>query len=60
MVKRLYRMEIESRETKFKRNVSLGSAMEEIEYNGMIEIVRIMPIGRGDYIFEYNVEVKGI
>ena len=53
-------MEIESRETKFKRNVSLGSAMEEIEYNGMIEIVRIMPIGREDYIFEYNVEVKGI
>jgi hypothetical protein len=51
-------MKIESRETKFKRSVSLGSAMEELEYNGMIEITRVMPEGRGDYTFEYNIEVK--
>ena len=48
-------MKIESRETKFKKNISLGSALEEIEYNGMIEITRIMPMLRGNWIFEYNV-----
>jgi len=48
----------QKRINKFSRNMSLGAALEEMEYNGMNEITRILPPqeGNNSWIFEYNVE----
>ena len=51
---------MKKRITKFSKNTSLGMALEELEYNGLQEITRIIPAYMSkngkENVFEYNVE----
>lgn len=47
---------MKSNQTEFRGSTSLAQALEELEYNGLVEITRIMPRENGLWTFEYNIE----